>query len=422
MKLSRRDFLRSLGVVGLSQSLFPAWMPRLAFANPHEQTSAQNGARDVLVVIFQRGGMDSLNAVVPYGEGANYYDRRPTIAISAPDASDTSALDLDGFFGLHPAMRPLKDLFDAQQVTIIAGAGSPDPTRSHFDAMETMERGTPGDKMTGTGWINRHLATTAWQNESPFRAVGMGALVPSSLRGDGKALALRSIADFHLGGRTDQLYAIQRTLSGLYSVQAPNDPLSLGAAGVFGVMELLQNLSALDYFPENGAQYPDSEFGMGLRQVAQLIKADLGLEVACVDIGGWDTHEQQGASDGQMAYLLGEFAQGLAAFHQDMGGRMANVSVVTMSEFGRTAAENASFGTDHGRASAMFLMGGGVQGGIFHRWGGLADEQLDEGDLAVTVDYRDVLAEILVKRLGNTALEQIFPNYTPSFANLFNAR
>lgn len=379
------------------------------------------GTRDVLIVIFQRGGMDGLNTVVPFGEGAAYYDKRPTIAIAEPDGSDSAALDLDGFFGLHPALRPLKDIYDDGALTVIHGVGSPNPSRSHFDAMEYMERGIPGDKITGTGWITRHLTSAPWKNESPFRAVGMGAMIPAALRGTVSALALRSIADFHLQGREDQLASIQRTLAGLYTVTAPTDLLTAQAAGVFNTIDLLGQLAVAEYSPANGAEYPDTEYGLGLRQIAQLIKADVGLEIACVDIGGWDTHDNQGGADGSMAELLYELGGGLAALYADLQDQMAHITVVTMSEFGRTAVENASEGTDHGRASAMFVMGGGATGGVYADWRGLHAAVLDEGDLAVTTDYRDVLAEILVKRVQNDALDQIFPDYTPTIRDIIKS-
>lgn len=420
MHISRRNLLKAAGaagIVGLGQQLFPSWMPRMAFAQ-----DADRANRDVLVVIFQRGGMDGLNAVIPYAEGSLYYDKRPTIAIPEPDGGDGSIIDLNGFFGLHPALRPLKDIYDANALTIVHGAGSPNNSRSHFDAMEYMERGIPGDKITGTGWITRHLNTASWQNNSPFRAIGMGALVPASFRGTSSTLALRSIADFHLGGRQDQLTNIRNTLSGLYSVQQPTDLLSSTSAGIFNTIDLLAELSATEYVPANGASYPDSEFGMGLRQVAQLIKAGVGLEVAAVDIGGWDTHDDQGGTDGQFAGLLGELAQGLSAFYFDLQDQMQNVTVVSMSEFGRTASENASGGTDHGRASAMFVMGGAASGGVHANWNGLSDGALDEGDLAVTTDYRDILSEILTKRVNNSALDQIFPGYTPNMPGIIRSR
>jgi uncharacterized protein (DUF1501 family) len=380
------------------------------------------GSRDILVVIFQRGGMDGLNAVIPYAEGSLYYDKRPTIAIAEPNGSDSAVIDLDGFFGLHPALRPLKDIYDASALTVIHGVGSPNPSRSHFDAMEYMERGIPGDKMTSTGWITRHLTTAPWQNDSPFRAVGMGALVPAAFRGTPSTLALRSIADFHLAGRQDQLAGIRSTLAGLYSVQQPTDLLSAQAAGVFNTIDLLAQLAATDYVPAYDTVYPETEFGMGLRQIAQLIKAEVGLEVAAVDIGGWDTHDDQGSTNGQFATLLDEFGQGLAAFYFDLQDYMSRVTVVTMSEFGRTAVENASGGTDHGRASAMFVMGGGAKGGVHAVWNGLESGALDEGDLPVTTDYRDVLSEILIKRVQNSAVEQIFPGYSLNLPGIIAER
>jgi uncharacterized protein (DUF1501 family) len=405
MTISRRTLLKTAGaaaVVGVSQTLFPAWMPKLVFS----PTAKAQADRDVLVAIFQRGGMDGLNAVVPYAEGAFYYDRRPTIAISEGDI-----IDLDGFFGLHPALAPLKDVYDAGALSIIHAAGSPDPSRSHFDAMAYMEKGIPGDKATTTGWISRHLQSAAWENDSPFRAVGIGTMVQSSLRGPVSALSLRSIADFHLQGREDHLATIQQTIARMYQIEAPTDLLQAQARNVFSTVDLLQALNASEYQPANGAVYPESDFGMGMKQIALLIKAGVGLEVACVDIGGWDTHEYQGGSDGEMANLLRDLADGLAAFYTDLADYMHGVTVVSMSEFGRRVTENASQGTDHGHGNVMFVMGGGAVGGIHTDWPTLAPEALDDGDLEITTDYRDVLGEILVNRLGNTALDQIFPAY-----------
>jgi uncharacterized protein (DUF1501 family) len=406
--VTRRNALHTLGsaigTVGLSKSLFPSWMPRMAF----RQAGAPG---DVLVVISLRGGMDGLNAVIPFAEGKFYYDRRPTIAIAEPGQSDLSAINLNDFFGLHPALRPMKDIYDAGILAVIHATGSPNPSRSHFDAMEYMERGIPGDKTTASGWISRHLQTAAWQNGSPFRAVGIGAMLPSSLRGPVSAISLRSIADFHLGGREDQLSTIQQTIARMYQISAPTDLLQTQAARVFDTVDILSALSAIEYQPANGAEYPDSDFGMGLRQIAQLIKSDLGLEIAAIDIGGWDTHEEQGGAEGEMAGLLDDLGRGLAAFYADMRDYMHRVTVVTMSEFGRRVVENASRGTDHGHGNAMFIMGGGATGQLYADWRGLAPESLDNGDLEVTTDYRDVLAEILLKRVGNGAFDQIFPGH-----------
>jgi uncharacterized protein (DUF1501 family) len=420
--VNRREFLQMsgmVGVIGASQSLFPRWMPQLAFRSPERMAA---GRGDVLVNIFLRGGMDGLSVVAPFAEGANYYDVRPTIAVPEPGRPN-GAIDLDGRFGLHPTLAPLKEIYDQQHLAIVHATGSIDPSRSHFDAMTFMEAGVPGNKTLNTGWIGRHLQAAAWQNDSPFRAVGMGAMIPAALRGPITPLSIRSIADFHFRGREDELQRLQQAISSLYTIQAPTNQLERQAGLVFKTIATLDQLQATDYQPANGAQYPDDEFGLGLKQVAQLIKADVGLEVACVDLGGWDTHENQGTLAGEFNTLLTTLSNGLAAFYHDLRDYMAGVTVVTMSEFGRRAHENGSQGTDHGHGNAMFLMGGGVNGGQVHaRWPGLAPEALDDGDLAITTDYRDVLAEVVSRRLRNPALDQIFPGHTPAAVDIVQAR
>lgn len=410
--MDRRQFLAAsgmVGVLGASKSLFPHWMPRLAFRSQQAQTI---GANDVLIHIFLRGGMDGLSAVVPFGEGSNYYTVRPTIAVPEP-GQQNGAVDLNGFFGLHPTLAGLKEIYDDGALAVVHATGCTDPTRSHFDAMAFIEAGTPGSKTTATGWIGRHLQSAAWQNESPFRAVGMGAIVPQALRGPVSPLSLRSIADFHFRGRQDELIRQQQALASLYAISAPTDRLGEQAKLVFETVELLDKLDVGSYQPSGGAIYPDDEFGTGLRQVAQLIKADVGLEVASVDLGGWDTHEAQGTLDGQFNGLLTSLGRGLSALYADLGEQMQRVSVVVMSEFGRRAYENASAGSDHGHGNAMLLMGGGINGGqIYGDWPTLAPDRLDEGDLAITTDYRDVLAEVVRYRLNNSALDHIFPNHT----------
>ena len=419
--VNRREFLQMsgmVGVIGASQSLFPRWMPQLAFRSPERMAA---GRGDVLVNIFLRGGMDGLSVVAPFAEGANYYDVRPTIAVPEPGRPN-GAIDLDGRFGLHPTLAPLKEIYDQQHLAIVNATGSIDPSRSHFDAMTFMEAGVPGNKTLNTGWIGRHLQAAAWQNDSPFRAVGMGAMIPAALRGPITPLSIRSIADFHFRGREDELHRLQQAISSLYTIQAPTNQLERQAGLVFKTIATLDQLQATDYQPANGAQYPDDEFGLGLKQVAQLIKADVGLEVACVDLGGWDTHENQGTLAGEFNTLLTTLSNGLAAFYHDLRDYMAGVTVVTMSEFGRRAHENGSQGTDHGHGNAMFLMGGGVNGGQVHaRWPGLAPEALDDGDLAITTDYRDVLAEVVSRRLRNPALDQIFPGHTPAAVDIVQA-
>lgn len=399
--LSRRNFLWSLAAPAL-----PSWAPRMAFAPPGV---APQG--DVLVCVFQRGGADGLNTVIPHGD-ADYYRRRPTLAIPEPESgNEQTGIDLDGFFGLHPALRPLKDAWDDKGLAVIHAVGSPDPTHSHFDAMDYMERGTPGEKQIPTGWIGRHLQTAPWQNDSPFRAVGMGGVMQASLRGTVPVATLQSIADFHLAGRIGDLAPVRQTLASLYGLAGSLDD---EAAETFDALDLLAGLEANDYTPEGGAEYPETEFGMALKQTAQLIKAEIGLEAACIDIGGWDTHANEGALEGVLPRLLGELGAGLAALYHDLGERRKRATIVTMSEFGRRAYENGSGGTDHGHGNVMFVMGGNVNGGaVYGEWPGLAESRLSgPGDLEIATDFRDVLGEIVQKRLANPDnLATIFPGY-----------
>jgi len=401
-----RNFLRSAGLGSLT---LPAWFPRVAFA------ASPSPQRDVLICIFQRGAADGLNMVVPVGDD-NYYKNRPTIKIAQPSGAAGAAIDLDGFFGLHPSLAPFKELWDDGVLAAVHATGSPDGTHSHFDAMDFMERGTPGSKSIPTGWIGRHLGSVDTSgNTSPFRAVGMGTLVQASLRGPVSATALRSIADFHLGGKgavASQIATFQASLSSLYADDAW---LDLQAQQTVNAINTLAAKNPGAYQPQNGAKYPDTDFGSAMMQVAQLIKADLGMEVACVDLGGWDTHASQGGATGQQADLLAELAGGLAAFHADLADRMSRIIVVTMSEFGRRLLENGSGGTDHGHGNCMFVLGGGVNGGkVYADWPGLAPEQLSSpGDLAITTDYRTVLAEIVDRRLLNPKLADVFPGFTP---------
>lgn len=406
-KLSRRDFLKLASAFAVAPSV-PSWMPRMAFAPEGVEPPG-----DVLVVVFQRGGMDGLSAVIPHGD-ADYYHHRTNLAIPEPqDGSDKTGIDLDGFFGLHPSLLPLKDLWDEKALAIIHAVGSPDPTHSHFDAMDYMERGTPGEKSIPTGWIGRHLQTAPWQNDSPFRAIGMGGVMQASLRGPVPVTTLQSIADFHLQGDISRLADIRQRLAELYSLSSSLDSK---AVDTFNAVGLLAKVDVSTYTPAANAKYPDTEFGLAMKQVAQISKAEVGLEIACVDIGGWDTHNAQGQLEGELPDLLNEFSTGLAALYHDLGERAKRVTVVTMSEFGRRAQENGSGGTDHGHGNCMFVLGGGVNGGkVYGEWPGLsADKLYGPGDLAVTSDYRDVLAEVVEKRLKNTQLGEVFPDYTNS--------
>ena len=393
------------------QVALPSWMPRLAFS---PKNTAPRG--DTLVVIFLRGAADVLNMVVPHGEEA-YYRLRPSLGIPHPDDAgkkkEDRVLDLDGFFGFHPSMHSLLDAWESQHLAIIHACGAPDESRSHFKAMELMERGVDDERGPASGWIGRHLATLNTGNSSPLRAVGMGTRPQRSLSGTVPVSALRSIADFHLGGDQRALQQMRVALNTVYEDdELGHDTLS--------IMDTLQTLDPLTYMPSRSAKYPDSEFGLALKQTAMLIKAEVGLEVSAIDVGGWDTHFAQGSTSGLMPNLMKDLADGLAAFHADMHDHMNQLTTVTMSEFGRRASENGSLGTDHGHGSMMMVLGGNVDGGKVHgEWPGMEEGQMvGPGDLAVTTDYRDVLSEVLVKRLNNTATNVIFPDYQSRRTNV----
>jgi uncharacterized protein (DUF1501 family) len=415
---TRRQFLESTTMLGGAVA-WPAWMPRLAFS------PAQSAPRgDTLVVVFLRGAADTLNIVVPHGE-AGYYTSRPTLGIPRPDdrhaAAKLRTIDLDGFFGLHPSLGPLLPAWQAGHLAPIHACGAPDESRSHFHAMELMERGVDDERGPASGWIGRHLATLDTGNHSPLRAVGLGELPQRSLTGAVPVSALRSIADFHLKGDASAVAQMQAGLTALYG---GTEPLSVIGQETLGILNTLQALDPLGYVPARGSRYPESEFGLGLRQIAMLVKAEVGLEVAAIDVGGWDTHFAQGGSEGQMAGLLADLGAGLAALHADLLDFADRLTVVTMSEFGRRVQENGSLGTDHGHGSLMLLMGGSAVGGKVHGdWPGLQPEQLvGPGDLAVTTDYRDVLAEVCLKRLNNTAVGEIFPGYQARPRGFLKAR
>lgn len=418
MTITRRRLIGRAGMFAAAGAALPGWMPRLAFRPAGQPTRG-----DVLVAIFQRGGMDGLSAVIPYQE-PQYYDLRKGIAFRAPTPGDPkSAIRLDDQFALNPAFTGLKGIWDEGHLAVVHATGSTDPTRSHFEAMDTMERGTQGASGVTSGWLGRHLASTAAQLDSPFRAIGWGSMLQQSLRGPVPIAALQSIADFHLQGRPDALAAFRAQLEALY---AGGDWFDETAEATFTALDMLERANPAQYQPEHGAAYPDTAFGQGLKQIAQLIKSDLGLEVACIDLGGWDTHANQvwinynDPTRGQMYNLLQQLDQGLTAFYRDLGTRFVDpgISVVTMSEFGRRVGQNAANGTDHGHGNCMFVVSGAAVPGMHVDWPTLAPAALDNGDLAVTVDYRDVLGEIVTKRLGNTRLDEVFPGYAPSFRNV----
>ena len=403
MRLSRRFFLKSSGIALVGLGAVPGFLARAAVA-----TRARG---KILVVLFQRGAADGLNIVVPHAE-RTYSDLRPTIAIPRPQrGNQQAALDLDGFFGFHPALAPFKELYDEGLLAAVHAAGSPHATRSHFDAQDFMESGTPGVKSTADGWLNRYLQAHVTETSSSFRAVSATSQLPRILKGTAPALAVPRLERFGFeAGRRTEL--VRGGLEELYA--ASSDPLLAPTAReTFEAVDLLQRVNPAQYRPANGAQYPRGPFGQTVLQIAQLIKSGIGLEIAFGEVGGWDHHVNEGGAQGQLANLLRQFAGGITAFVRDLGDRMEDVVLVTLSEFGRTAFENGNRGTDHGHANALFVVGGPVRGGkVYGDWPGLEREQLFEGrDLALTTDFRDVLGEILVHHLGATNLRSVFLGY-----------
>lgn len=415
MSMNRRFFLKSSGIALASigmMSTAPSFLRRTALAQTRSRTTG--GRRKTLITIFQRGAVDGLNVVVPHGEHA-YYDLRPTIAIPKPQGTDAeAAIDLDGFFGLHPALAMFKPLWDSRQLAIVDAVGSPDNTRSHFDAQDYMESATPGVKSTTDGWLNRYLQSSSEAKASPFRAVSMTQNLPRTLQGRAPALAISNLADFTIRAGAYSA-SLQGGFESIYD-QSVNDVLHGTGKETFEAINFLKRVNPAQYKPENGVQYPKSPFGNSLLQIAQLIKSGVGLEVAFTDIGGWDTHVNEGNTRGQLAGRLLDFGSGISALVKDLGPHMDDVVILTMSEFGRTVRENGNRGTDHGHANAMFVIGNSVHGGrVYGRWPGLKNGDLYEGrDLALTTDFRDVFGEVLQKHLGNTNMQTVFPGYASS--------
>ena len=398
--LTRRVFVRNSALSLVATAAVPAFLRRAAFGAEATGTRAKR-----LVVIFQRGAADGLNIVVPHGESA-YYSLRPTINIP-----QSAVLDLDGFFGLHPSLSALQPLWNQKHLAIVHAAGSPDPTRSHFDAQDYMESGTPGVKSTDDGWLNRTL-DEASPSTSPFRAVAMGPATPRILSGSEPVVAINNINEFAIGGRNSSVSPIANSFEAMYAGSV-DTVLHGNGQETFDAVKMLKSANPEQYTPAAGVDYPPGRFGDSLKQLAQLIKANLGVQVAFADIGGWDHHVNEGNTDGQIANVLRDFSGSLAAFWLDLGDRAEDTVVVTMSEFGRTARENGNRGTDHGHANVMFVFGGPVKGGkVYGRWPGLDHSQLYEGrDLALTTDFRTVLGEAVYKQISNKDLSRVFPGF-----------
>ena len=395
--VNRRVFLKSTGIACLTLGFAPSFVARAA--------EAAGTRRKLLITIFQRGAVDGLNMIVPFGEPA-YYQARPSIAIARPGQA-AGAIDLNGFFGLHPRMAALKRLWDNKSLAIVHACGSPDTTRSHFDAQDYMESATPGVKSTRDGWLNRYLQL-ARDAHDPLNAVAMTRQMPRSLQGTAPALAMGSVTEFGvrggMGGAFESAYS-----------KSDDRVLSPTANDAFQAMRTLASKGSGAYRPANGAQYPRTPYGQALQEIARLAKADVGLEIAFAESNQWDHHANEGGATGQLANRLDDFAGGIAALAQDLGDRMADTIILTMSEFGRTVAENGNRGTDHGHGNAMMVIGGNVKGGeVYGKWPGLGVAERFEGrDLAITTDFRDVFGEVVMRHLGATdaTAARVFPGY-----------
>ncbi|MCB9853101.1 MAG: DUF1501 domain-containing protein [Phycisphaerales bacterium] len=408
----RRDFLKSLGRAGIAGVLSaPAWMPRLSFAADDSST------RDLIVRIFLFGGLDGLAACPPYDEAA-YYAARPTEAIPRPDdVASVKAIDLDGFFGLHPALSPLKAIYDAGDMAIVHATGHPDVNHSHFYARDIFESGA--SLMTG-GWLGRHLANTSELGSVEVRAISAANDVPRCLHGGPKTVAIPSVDDYGLGGDAYTASLRSSILANAYSGILP--AVKTGATSGLATADVMEFVRSLGYSPANGAMYPNTEVSIALKTIANIAKADVGVEVAAMTANGWDTHESQGSLSGDLYTKLSQLGAALAAFYTDMGSLMARTTIIIHSEFGRRVAQNnqpSNAGTDHGYGGVMFVIGGGVNGGqVITDWPGLDEANLVDGNLDITIDSRDILAEILQKRAGNSNLAAVFPGFTPTFRNV----
>jgi uncharacterized protein (DUF1501 family) len=398
--ITRRDFVARAGLVGAGLAVGPKLFFRSA--------EAAEGKGPVFVHLFQRGGMDGLSAVVPYAD-PDYRKLRKNTAIPSPKKGDaTRAIRLDDRFGLHPALGALRGDYAEKRLAIVHAVGSTDPTRSHFDAQDFMETGTPGVKGTANGWINRYLARNAEDAKETFRAVATTAVLPRVMKGDARALAIQSFQTFRMGGGD----FMSDAFGGMYGADG-DDVVHQSGREALAAIARLKRVNPAKFQPENGAQYPRGRVGQQMLMIAQLIKSGLGLEVAFAECGGWDTHLNQGAATGSLANRLKEVGDALHAFSLDLRDRMENVVVATLTEFGRTAKENGTNGTDHGHGSCCFVLGGPVKGGkVYGRWPGLSAGRLwQKRDLAVTTDFRDVLAEVLGKHMGTKDLSKVFPKH-----------
>jgi uncharacterized protein (DUF1501 family) len=419
MHITRRYFLQSTGALALYCGINPLRTLADVGLTPADVKPVTRGK--TFVAVFLRGGMDGLNFITPFGD-PGYSGLRPGIGLASP-GTPNGVLDLDGFFGLHPGATALTPFFKNGTAMALHAVGYDLNTRSHFEEQDTWETGVSGNTINSDGWLNRHLLTS--QGHGPVRAISIGDVLPRILRGKAPAFALRGISDLTLPGTgnvddTQMFAAIEHAYCTppREHESAAQDLLAETARTTLDGIKLIKQKMAEGYVTT--VKYPNTDFARKLQEVARVIKSDVGLEVAEIDYGGWDSHQNQGGANGAYANLVKDFAEGLAAFNRDLGDRLNDVLVLTMSDFGRTAAENGTGGTDHGWANCMLAMGGGLvtasAGGIVKpvlaRWPGLEKNQLHEGrDLLHTTDFRDVLGESVSIHLGNPQIKTVLPGH-----------
>ncbi len=393
--MERREFLKITGMSAAAAAVLPR------FGSLFAQDSKSSG-RNILVVIYARGGMDVLNAIVPHGD-KRYYELRPTIAIP-----QDQVVKLDDMFGLHPALKALQPFWESKKLAPIVSCGSPDNTRSHFDAQDFMEYAAPGIRTMKDGWLNRYLTGTKRKDESPLRAVAMQGLLPRALRGDYPVLAVpekKVLENEKVLDAFENLYKDEM-------MERKEDAVVNAGKDTIETLKRYKELVE-KHKKERKVAYPSGKLGQKLQDVASVIHADAGLEVAAIDVGGWDDHTNEGAGEGNMARRLKEYADSVAAFAQDLGDTLDRTLILTMTEFGRTCKENGNNGTDHGHGSAMVLLGGKVKGGRVHgKWNGLEDKALYQArDLAASTDFRDIFADVLRNHMGWDPGKEYFPKY-----------
>ena len=393
---TRRRLVQGAGFVGVAALGAQLVTTRVSFAAPEDTN------KNALVVIFLRGGMDGLSVVAP-GDDANYRAARPNIAVPM-----ASMLNAGRGFGLHPAMVAVHPMWTAGTMAAVHAVASPDASRSHFQAQDALERGAASVAVR-TGWLDRVLAQMG--PGTTFRAIAQGSALPRSLVGGEQAIVLNGMREFRIDNdnmRAQTMEALKTLYTGL------DHPLATTAASTISAINTAQKLATTQYRPIEGVQYPGGGLADRLKDIAQLIKANVGLRIAALDVGGWDMHTNLGRIEGgDMRNSLTNMSEAIGAFCADLGGQLENVNVVTMSEFGRRVQENGNAGVDHGHGNAMLLFGGGLNGGKVHgNWPGLAPSSLDQGDVAGANDYRDILAEMLKKRFSVGDSAAIFPNHT----------